>query len=132
MTGRLALCLVLLGGLTFSGSAFSSAPADKWHEKPVYIYICGCAMASGCQTFFEEPGNCPCGKPLFKKQVIREDPDYYYVTRDAHVGCKCQQGLSGHADCNCTRDLYALAKNSRQKAFQCIKKDCDSDETTGD
>ena len=121
MTGRLAICLFLLCGLILGGAAFSPVSAVQQQEKPTYIYICGCAMAKGCQTFFKNPGNCPCGKPLFKKQVIREDAEYYYVTHDAEVDCTCQHTGTDHTECDCGKDLYALAKSSRIKSLQCIK-----------
>ena len=110
LSGFLILCCLLIS-LPASGS--------EDHEHP-YRYICGCAMATGCQLSYDHPGTCPCGKPLFPKKVIREDENFYYITQGAEIDCECAGDPNDTSKCECGKNLYTLAKKPA-KSFDCFK-----------
>jgi len=107
---------------SFLGTFFllDRLPAFGKENKPKYRYICGCAMATGCQLSYDQPGTCPCGKPLFKKAIIREDETHYYITRGSEPDCDCSKHSDDQTKCRCGKDLYALEKNPTS-GFNCFK-----------
>ena len=73
------------------------------------VYICGCGPACGCNTVAAQPGNCPCGKPLIEKQVLKEDADKVYVCA-CPEGCKCGLDQADPTKCACGKELRAYPK----------------------
>ena len=82
-----------------------SLPALGKLKEPRYRYICGCAMATGCQLSYDRPGTCPCGKPLFKKTIVRADDKYYYITRSSEPDCECSKHPDDQTKCRCGKEL---------------------------
>jgi len=106
---------------TFLFTAPPAAFATK--GKASYRYICGCAMATGCQLSYDHPGTCPCGKPLFEKKIIREDEKYYYISRCTEPNSKCTQSPGDENKCTCGKELFALEKKPTT-AYNCFKDGC--------
>jgi hypothetical protein len=73
------------------------------------VYICGCGPACGCNMMAEQPGNCPCGKPMIEKQVLKEEADKVYVCACAD-NCKCGLNQADPAKCACGKELRAYPK----------------------
>ncbi len=105
-------CCLLVGLPVHSGE-------DHQHD-PGYRYICGCAMATGCQLSYDHPGKCPCGKPLFKKKIIKEDEKYYYISRSTKSGCDCSEHSEDKTKCRCGAELFALEKKPKT-TYDCFK-----------
>ena len=84
----------------------------KAAEAAKSVYICGCGPACGCDMVSAQPGNCPCGKPLIEKQVLREDADKVYVCA-CPDNCKCALNQADPAKCACGKELRAYPKQAR-------------------
>jgi hypothetical protein len=76
------------------------------------VYICGCGPACGCAMVSDQPGSCPCGKPLIEKQVLREDADQLYVCACAD-DCRCAPNPADPAKCACGKELRAYPKQAK-------------------
>lgn len=91
------------------------------------VYICGCGPACGCDMVAEKPGNCPCGKPLLEKQVLKEDADKVYVCA-CPDNCKCALHQADPTKCACGKELRAYPKKAGAGCAHampdCAKPDC--------
>jgi len=97
-----------------------SAVAD--HHEPSAaavknVYVCGCGPASGCDRIADQPGSCPCGKPLIEKQVLGEEADRVYVCACAD-DCKCAPNPTDPAKCACGKELRAYPKQVKVACAQ--------------
>jgi hypothetical protein len=73
------------------------------------VYICGCGPACGCDMMADKAGNCPCGKPLLERRVLKEDADKVYVCACAD-GCNCALDKADPTKCGCGKELRAYPK----------------------
>ena len=108
--------LVVLASLLLLWTVPAAADHHLAHlaaaETVKHVYTCGCGTACGCDTIADQPGNCPCGKPLIEKQVLREDADKVYVCA-CPDDCKCSLNQADPAKCACGRELRAYPKQAR-------------------
>jgi hypothetical protein len=88
------------------------------------VYICGCGPACGCNMMVEKPGNCPCGKPMIEKQVLKEDADKVYVCA-CEGDCKCGLNQADPTKCACGKELRAYPKANRPGCAHGMPAGCD-------
>ena len=88
------------------------------------VYICGCGPACGCNTVAAQPGNCPCGKPLIEKQVLKEDADKVYVCA-CEGDCKCGLNQTDPTKCACGKELRAYPKVAKPDCAHGMPAGCD-------
>jgi hypothetical protein len=100
--------------ILFSLLLLWTVPATAAQDQPQAdaaktVYICGCGPACACDMVSDQPGACPCGKPLLERQVLKEDADKIYVCACAD-DCKCALHQADPTKCACGKELRAYPK----------------------
>lgn len=91
--------------------AFTSNGAEKTgiHHKvmPKNVwYVCGCNDCN-CNTIFEKPGKCICGRELIPMRILKIEGNKSYFCR-CSAECTCKLNLEDPVKCTCGKPVKVI------------------------
>ncbi len=108
---------MLLGACAHYGRSMAACHGDETGARGVK-YVCMCKPGGcGCNTVSDRPGNCPCGKPLLKKHVIREDDKSYWFC-PCPAECPCAKADAADP-AKCGQCGMVLKETAKRGAYVC-------------